>query len=69
MNTCDTCKHFKPHEQSPTMGDCAMTGDMNDVDWGDEKFNPTRAYGSDYEGYHASVVVGAKFGCIHWTQA
>lgn len=70
MNTCDTCKHFTPDDTYTDTGDCAMTGDVNDFSFDNETgklgIDPTRAYGSDYESYSASVVVGPKFGCIHW---
>lgn len=69
MNTCDTCKHYRAGMHHDLGGYCDMTHDINDVDEGTMEFDPTRAYGSDYESYAASVVVGPKFGCIHWKQA
>lgn len=70
--TCDQCKHYTPPEPveglSPkvaaeyaNMGDCSMTLDSNDG-----TPHADRAYGWDYESYHAGVHVGPKFGCNHW---
>ena len=71
MKTCDACKHFTlDAEYYQNTGSCALMGDINDFYW-DAKtrtinIDPTRAYGSDHDSYSASVVVGPKFGCIHW---
>jgi len=76
MNTCDQCKHWKPEELqfSPNhpdislkykdQGDCDLFGDINDHEKTASRNDV--CYGSDYESYKASVVVMAKFGCIHW---
>jgi len=76
MNTCDKCKHWTPEELqfSPNhpvislhykdQGDCDLFGDINNCEITAPRNDV--CYGSDYESYKASVVVMAKFGCIHW---
>ena len=60
--TCDRCDHYTPSEYEEVYeGECRMTLDSNDGTPYDD-----RAYGWDYENYHAGVYVGPKFGCIHW---
>jgi hypothetical protein len=74
--TCDKCQHFTADRVFTDTGECALMGDINSYthDYrytfaeGALGINPTKAYGADYEGYAASVVVGPKFGCIHWTK-
>jgi len=58
-NTCDKCEHFKDGES------CDLMEDDNTVE-GDR--NPTRCYAADYETFRAWVIVGPKFGCIHWVE-
>ena len=68
--TCDKCKHFTADHFYVDTGSCALTGDINNFSYDPNTkklgIDPTRAYGRDYESYSASVVVGPKFGCIHW---
>ena len=76
MNTCDKCRYWTPEELqfSPNhpaialeykdQGECALFGDINNYPRGAPRNDI--CYGSDYESYAASVVVMAKFGCIHW---
>jgi len=70
--TCDKCQHFAADDLYKDTGECALMGDVNDysydVETGKLGIDPAKAYGSDYEGYSASVVVGPKFGCIHWAK-
>lgn len=70
MKTCDLCKHFTADDLYIDTGACSKTGDINFFDWDKDTkklgIDPTRAYGSDFESYSATVVVGPKFGCIHW---
>ncbi len=68
--TCDACQHFTPDDLYTNFGACGLMGDSNGLEF-DSKTKTlngdiTRAYGWDYEGYHAGVHVGHKFGCIHW---
>jgi hypothetical protein len=77
MKTCDQCKFWTPEDlqfshrfpeisaKYKDQGDCAMFGDVNNFNDGPASRNDV-CYGSDYESYKASVVVMAKFGCIHW---
>jgi hypothetical protein len=70
LKTCDKCQHFTVDDFYTDAGACSLTGDINDYsyDFTTKKIgiDPSKAYGSDYESYSASVVVGPKFGCIHW---
>lgn len=78
MNTCDKCKHWTAEDlqfslkpilaaQYKDQGECDLFGDINDFQEDAVKnIRNDVCYGSDYESYHASVVVMAKFGCIHW---
>jgi hypothetical protein len=70
--TCDKCQHFTADTHYKDTGACALMGDVNNFNFDFETLklgiDPTKAYGSDYEGYSASVVVGPKFGCIHWAK-
>lgn len=67
MNTCDKCKNWTAEDLQDSFpeykdqGYCSLFGDVN-------KGTPdnTVCYGEDYECYRATVVVMAKFGCIHW---
>ena len=71
-NTCDKCRYFTVDSLYTDTGSCALTGDINNFypDFEEKKLgiDPTKAYGSDSDCYSASVVVGSKFGCIHWAQ-
>lgn len=78
MKTCDQCKNWTPEnlqfspgfpeieKEYKDQGKCFLFGDINDHDQGAARNDV--CYGSDYESYKASVVVMAKFGCIHWEQ-
>lgn len=72
-HTCDKCQHFKPDNLYANFGYCALMGDSNELEWdratGLLSGDNTRAYGWDYEGYRAGVLVGHKFGCIHWIKS
>ena len=63
-NTCDKCAQYLPSEYGAFNGSCAQMGDANDYPGGEIN----KCNGWDYEGYHAGVYVGPKFGCIHWTK-
>ena len=78
MKTCDKCKHWTPEELqfSPNhpdisltykdQGKCDLFGDINKFPHGVPADRNDVCFGEDYESYSASVVVMAKFGCIHW---
>jgi len=63
--TCDKCSHYEPSDNDtcPNEGECGLMGDNNI-----ERVAVDRCAGWDYEGYSAGVVVGPKFGCIHWVK-
>lgn len=70
--TCDKCKHFTPDDTYSNLGECAQTGDMNEQSFDYKtrrKGEDNKAYGWDRESYEAGVLVGRKFGCIHWEKA
>jgi hypothetical protein len=66
VNTCDKCEHFRV-DSTGRLGACEKASDYNAFHKDDPMPDDCMA-GWDYECYKAGVVVGPKFGCIHWEE-
>jgi hypothetical protein len=74
MNTCDTCKHWKPGAgqrryglSGPALGDCGSPKWLEGYSVPPEDFEPDSVLVEDDEGW--AFMTGPKFGCIHWAKS
>lgn len=70
MGNCRDCKHFLAKiddiswSPPPPRGFCGMAGSYGEG----PEVPHTLAYATDWEDYHAELVVSPDFGCVQWEQ-